>query len=153
MNRIFFLGGLIAFSLVSSNRGETAPDPAEGVIATVNGFHDALHRGDREAVLNSLESDAIILESGSIQTREEYAREHLAEDIAFVKAIPGTRSNLSVKEEDNFAWTTATTQFVGTFNGREVNSAGVELMVLTKRADGWRIRAVHWSSRRMTKSE
>jgi hypothetical protein len=28
-----------------------------------------------------------------------------------------------------------------------VNSAGAELMVLTRMPDGWRISAVHWSSR------
>jgi ketosteroid isomerase-like protein len=127
----------------------SVPSDAEAITAAVNGFHDALHRGDGAAALNLLASDAVILESGSSQTREEYAREHLAEDIAFVKAVPGTRSKLSIKQEGNVAWTTATTQSVGTFNGREVNSAGVELMVLTKTEFGWRIRAIHWSSHRV----
>ena len=124
------------------------PSGAEAITAAVNGFHDALRRGDSKAALNLLAPDAVILESGSAQTREEYAREHLAEDIAFVKAVPGTRSMLSIKQEGNVAWTTATTQSAGTFNGREVNSAGVELMVLTKTRLGWLIRAIHWSSHR-----
>ena len=124
------------------------PSGAEAITAAVNGFHDALRRGDSKAALNLLAPDAVILESGSAQTREEYAREHLAEDIAFVKAVPGTRSMLSIKQEGNVAWTTATTQSAGTSNGREVNSAGVELMVLTKTKAGWRIRAIHWSSHR-----
>ena len=125
----------------------------EAITAAVNGFHDALRCGDAKAAMECLAPDAVILESGSAQTREEYAREHLAEDIAFVKAVPGTRSKLSVKQEGNVAWTTATTQSVGTFNGHEVNSAGVELMVLTKMEVGWRIRAIHWSSRKMTRSK
>jgi ketosteroid isomerase-like protein len=129
------------------------PSDAEAITAAVNGFHDALHRSDSTAALNLLTPDAIILESGSSQTREEYAREHLAEDIAFVRAVPGTRSRLSIKQEGNVAWTTATTQSVGTFSGREVNSAGVELMVLTRTELGWRIRAIHWSSHKMTKAD
>jgi len=42
MNRIFFLGGVIAFSFVSSTWSETPPAPTEAITATVNGFHDAL---------------------------------------------------------------------------------------------------------------
>jgi ketosteroid isomerase-like protein len=131
----------------------SVPSDAAAITTAVNGFHDALHRGDSLAALNLLAPDAVILESGSSQTRGEYAREHLAEDIAFVKAVPGTRSKLSIKQEGNIAWTTAKTQSVGTLDGREVNSAGVELMVLTKTDLGWRIRAIHWSSHKMTKAE
>lgn len=124
------------------------PSDADSITAAVNGFDDALRRGDAKAAMELLAPDAVVLESGSPQTRGEYAREHLAEDIAFLKAVPGTRSTLSIKQEGNVAWTTATTKSVGTFNGREINSVGVELMVLTKTEFGWRIRAIHWSSHR-----
>ena len=144
---------LFVLLVVRSVDAGSVPSDAAAITSAVNGFHDALHRGDRAAALNLLAPDAAILESGSSQTREEYAREHLAEDIAFVKAVPGTRSKISIKQEGNVAWTTATTQSVGTFDGREVSSTGVELMVLTKTELGWRIRAVHWSSHKMTKAE
>ena len=144
---------VVLFVLLVVRPAGAVPSDAEAIIATVNGFHDALRRGDAKAAMELLAPDVVILESGSAQTRAEYAREHLAEDIAFVKAVPGTRSKLSIKQEGNAAWTTATTQSVGTFNGREINSAGVELMVLTKTELGWRIRAVHWSSHKMTKAD
>lgn len=35
----------------------------------------------------------------------------------------------------------------GQYRGRAVNSVGAELMVLTRFADGWKIVAIHWSSR------
>jgi hypothetical protein len=35
----------------------------------------------------------------------------------------------------------------GEFRARAVNSVGAELAVLTRAGDGWRIRAIHWSSR------
>jgi hypothetical protein len=34
------------------------------------------------------------------------------------------------------------------FNDWKIDSAGVELMVLTKGDSGWRIRAIHWSNRK-----
>lgn len=143
------IASLFVLFVVTPVGAGSVPSDAEAISAAVNGFHDALNRGDGEAVLNLLALDAVILESGFSQTREEYAREHLAEDIAFAKALPGTRSQLIIKQEGNVAWTTATTKSVGIFNGRAVNSAGVELMVLTKTEIGWRIRAIHWSSHRV----
>jgi len=148
IRKTFSIAVLFALLVVRPAGAGSVPSDAAAITAAVNGFHDALRRGDSKAALNLLAPDAVILESGSAQTREEYAREHLAEDIAFVKAVPGTRSMLSIKQEGNVAWTTATTQSAGTFNGREVNSAGVELMVLTKTKAGWLIRAIHWSSHR-----
>jgi hypothetical protein len=42
----------------------------------------------------------------------------------------------------------ATSKTTGTFNGRKIDSAGAELIVLTKGDSGWRIRAIHWSNRK-----
>jgi len=136
------LAGLSSTSTVA-NQKQTAE-----VLSTVHSFHAALTRGDAQAALMLLAQDAVILESGSAQSREEYAREHIGEDIAFAKAVQTTRTNESVHHEGNVAWTTATTQTRGNFNGRVIDSTGVELMVLTRREGQWRIRAIHWSSRR-----
>ncbi len=100
------------------------------------------------AAIAAFSEDALILESGSSQTRTEYERGHLAEDIAFASAAKTERSPLIVRQEANVAWTTATSKTTGTFEGRKIDSAGVELMVLTKEKSGWRIRAIHWSSQR-----
>jgi ketosteroid isomerase-like protein len=132
MDRSFFAGCAASILCLASPLSETFSPDTKAITATVNGFHDALRRGDSEAALKLLATDAVILESGSSQTREEYAREHLAEDISFLKAVPGTRSKLSIKRKGNVAWTNATTQSVGNSNAHEINSAGVELMVLTK---------------------
>jgi hypothetical protein len=32
-------------------------------------------------------------------------------------------------------------------NGRAINSSGAELMVLVRTSSGWKISAIHWSSR------
>jgi ketosteroid isomerase-like protein len=116
------------------------------IVAAAEGFHGALAQGDRAAALALLALDAAILESGHLQTRAEYEREHLGEDIAFARATTTTRSPLAIQQEGNAAWTTATSRTTGTFNGRKIDSTGVELIVLTKTESGWRIRAIHWSS-------
>jgi ketosteroid isomerase-like protein len=141
---------LIASALALLSVSSAAPNDEQSAepLSTVHAFHAALTRGDGKAALALLSEDAVILESGSAQTRDEYAREHLSEDIAFAKAVQTTRANETVREEGNVAWTTTTTRTRGNFNGRKVDSVGVELMVLTKDAAEWRIRAIHWSSRR-----
>src|SRR6266511_3981764 len=95
------------------------------IAAAAEGFHRALAQGDRAAALALLAPDAAILESGHLQTRAEYEREHLGEDIAFARATTTTRSPLAIQQEGNAAWTTATSRTTGTFNGRKIDSAGI----------------------------
>ncbi len=138
---------VVVFSASASFAQEPKEDSAE-VTAAVEKFHAALRKGDANAAMELLAPDAIILESGSAETRAEYEEHHLAEDIVFSRAVPSTRSTIAVHIEGNGAWITSTSIVRGNFNGREVNSAGTELMVLTKSPAGWRIRAIHWSNRK-----
>ena len=131
----------------------SVPSGAEAITAAVNGFHDALRRGDAKAAMELLAPDAVILESGGAETRDEYEKHRLAEDIAFSRVVTSTNSTLAVHIEGNAAWVSSTNRATGTFNGREVNSAGAELMVLTNSAAGWRIRAVNWSSHAVKKAD
>jgi ketosteroid isomerase-like protein len=113
----------------------------------VDRYHRALESADSVGALALLASDAVILESGGVETREEYRSHHLPADIAFVRAVTGVRSPIRVVVRGDVAWATSTTTAQGDFRGRPVNSAGAELMVLTRTTDGWKINAIHWSSR------
>ena len=128
-------------------------EQSEAVIATVNAFHKEIERGDEKAVLELLAPDAVILENGYAETRAEYERDHLKEDITFTRAVRSTRSISNVQIEGNVAWVTATNHAIGSFHDRQINSIGTELMVLSKSSQGWRIRAIHWSSHDNKKSE
>ena len=130
-----------------------AADDAQDVTATVNAFHDALRRGDGAAAMKFLAQDAIIMEGGEIETRAEYEHHHLTADIEFSKEVESARSDVRVQVNGDTAWLTSASRTEGTFKDRPINSRGAELMVLTKTPDGWRIRAIHWSSQRATKSE
>ena len=128
-------------------------DESDNVRSTVDGFHQALGRGDGVAAMKFLAPDAIILEGGSVESRAEYESHHLAADIEFTKAVPSVRSDVRVQLDGNTAWLTSRSRTEGEFKGGPINSTGAELMVLTKTPEGWRIRAIHWSSHKVKKLE
>lgn|GEM_PF-714712 len=120
-------------------------DSAEAV-ATVARFHSALASGDSAAALRLLAPDALIVESGDVQTREEYRLHHLSADLVFAAAVPSVRTVTQVTISGNVAWITATSTTKGSYRDRPVNSVGAELTVLSRTGSGWQIRSVHWSS-------
>lgn len=123
-----------------------AQDSAE-VAAVVARFHQALETGDSAAALALLAPDAVILESGGVEDVPEYRGHHLPADIEFARAIQGTRAPVQVRVRGDVAWAAGTSVSQGEFRGRAINSAGAELMVLARTPGGWRIAAIHWSSR------
>ncbi len=124
-----------------------APGDSAEVAATVERYHAALAAGDSAAALALLAPDAVILESGGIETREEYRAHHLPADIAFAQAVPGERDPIRVTVRGDVAWAVSARTTRGDYRGRSIDSAGAELMVLTRTPEGWRISAIHWSSR------
>ena len=122
-----------------------APD-RDAIVAVVSGFHDALAKGDRDAAMSFLASDAQVLETGHRETREQYEHSHLASDIEFARAVPSTKGALIVRQEGNVAWTTSTSRSTGRMHSQDIDAEGTELMVLTREGDRWKIRAIHWSS-------
>lgn len=139
--KLAFTSVLVAASLAAA---ADSPDPQ--IAAAVEAFHAALKNGDRAAAMALLAPDAQILEGGHAESREEYEKGHLASDIEFAQAVPATRENIVARQEGSSAWVTSSSRVSGSFKGRDVNSAGAELIVLSKTPDGWRIRAIHWSS-------
>lgn len=137
------------FLAATASLAPAAPqNDTAAVAAAVRAFHAALVSGDSTAALALLAPDVIILEAGGVESRAEYRAHHLAADIRFAQAVPGTSSPIAVTVEGDVAWASSTSVTVGTMDGRAVNSVGAELMVLTRSPEGWRIRAIHWSSRR-----
>lgn len=124
-----------------------AADSAQ-VVAVVERLRDAMARGDSAAVLALLAPDLVVLESGDVERRAEYRRHHLPADIEFARAVRGVHTPVSVVVQGDVAWASATSVSTGTFRTRAVDSAGAELIVLSraKPRSPWRVRAIHWSS-------
>jgi ketosteroid isomerase-like protein len=129
---------------VDVTRAEADPDAARSV---VQDFHRALADADSARVLELLHRDAIIYEAGHAETVEEYRAGHLAADIRFAAA-----SDREVLDERTVVMGDAVVYLSeshvrGTMGEREIDSRGVETMVLIRDGDGWRIRHIHWSNR------
>jgi ketosteroid isomerase-like protein len=117
------------------------------VASVIERFHAALASGDSAAALALLAPDVTVLESGGVETLEEYRSHHLPGDIQFARAVPRSRAPIKVALAGDMAWATSTGVTQGEFRGRAINSNSAELMVLTRSGGGWLIRAIHWSSR------
>jgi len=130
----------------SSRRVQGDQADSSAIVGVVDRFHRALSDGDTVAALSVLAPDAMILESGDVETREEYRSHHLRADIEFARAVPSTRGPVRVTVRGDVAWAISTSKTQGAYRGRTIDAQGAELMVVMRDQEGWRIRAVHWSS-------
>jgi ketosteroid isomerase-like protein len=122
-----------------------AAEPAEVLAA----FHRALESGDRDAVLDLLLPDIVILESGRAETSlAEYASHHLEADMKFAAATERSVERTWSAQVDGVAWILNSTRTRGTYGEREIDSRGVETVILRRVEGSWRIAHLHWSSRR-----
>ena len=106
-----------------------------------------LEAGDSAAVLSLLSPDAVIFESGGVESRDEYRSHHLAGDIGFARAVRRTQGPVRATVRGDAARASSPGAAQGTDGQRAVNSTSAELMGLTREPAGWKIRAIHWSSR------
>jgi ketosteroid isomerase-like protein len=140
--------------LVSCQACASAPPPPDeaGVTAVLEGFYGAMKKADSAAAMRLLAPDAVFIESGRLETRAEYESDHLPADIEFESQVTGKRGPLRITFEGNAAWVIASTEYEGTFQTEPVSFVSSQLMVLTRDAardaGAWRIRSIHWSSRR-----
>lgn len=137
----------LSSNAVAQHEGHQATGDSAAVAAIPAKFHAALAAGDSTAALALLADDAVILESGGVETRAEYRSHHLQSDIRYEQAVKIDRGPIQVRISGDVAWTAATSTAQGEMNGRQVNSRSAELMVLVRTpGGGWKISAIHWSS-------
>jgi len=144
----FLVGfGLVLLSIPAKAVFVSRPQAGTAeAIATATRFYDLLGRGDSAAAARLLAPDAVVLESGDLETRAEYLADHIGADIEFAKAVPSKRTIRQAVRLGSVVWLATTSTSTGTFENRPIDSSGAELMVLSKSESGWRIRAIHWSS-------
>lgn len=140
--------GVLPVILLSLTACGTAPPNEADVTAVVESFYGAMKKGDTAAAMRLLAPDAVFLESGKLETRAEYEANHLPADVEFESQVTGKRAPIRVTFEGNTSWVIATTEYEGTFQGQPVSFVSAQLMVLTRESGDWRIRTIHWSSRR-----
>ena len=142
------LSVFVLLSSVAPAASQTAPAGDAEVTAVLDAFYAAMRRGDAAGAMNLIAPDAVFVEAGRLETRAEYEKNHLPADIGFEKQVGGKRLSTRVTTQGDTAWVIAETEFVGTFDGKPVDFVSAQLAVLTRQAGAWRIRTIHWSSRR-----
>lgn len=146
--RAFACLSLLLLIAAQSAFAQTRRSDVAAVAAAIESFHAALASGNAEAATKLLAPDAVILEAGAKETRAEYLDHHLQEDIKFAKAVPSTRGKPTITIAGDVAWASSTSVTQGTYQSQPLNLVGAELLVLSRTPTGWRIRAIHWSSRK-----
>lgn len=126
----------------------SGPEAEAAVTAVIEKFYGAMKTGDTVTAMSVLAPDALFVESGKLETRDEYEKNHLPLDIAFEKQVTGKRGPLRITVLGDTAWVIAVTVFEGTFDGSPVNFESAQLAVLSRETGDWQIRSIHWSSRR-----
>ena len=127
----------------TSNHQHARPDSADGAL---DAFHHALEEGDGTGALDWLADDAVVLEGGVAQSKTEYARHHLASDMAFLSKISSERLSRTRLSADGATTVVTRTRLVGTIEGREIDTISSETAVLIETTAGWRIQHIHWSN-------
>ena len=123
-------------------------DVEEQVASVIDAFHSSLAAGDSVTALSMLADDVTILESGGVENKEHYRSGHLSGDMRFAQAVPRERGEIEVSVMGDVAWAHSTSITQGQMGDREINSQGAELVVLARENGIWKIKAIHWSSRR-----
>jgi len=122
----------------------SAADPVE----TLEQFHAALASGNSRQALDALAENVLIYESGHKETsRADYAKSHLAADMAFSQGVKRMVSSSRQILMDSHALVMQETETSGVYKGKPVHLIGLETTLLVKRDNAWRIEHIHWSSR------
>ena len=109
-------------------------------------FQAALQRGDREAVLALLAPDVRVSEGGHTQTLDEYAADHLGEDIKFLKAARLTPVSLGSMPMGDTAMVGSESDIEATIKGKPTTLRSREMLKLSKSGDSWKIVSVQWQT-------
>ena len=126
----------------------SGPEAEAAVTAVIDKFYGAMKTGDTVTAMSVLAPDALFVEGGRLETRDEYEKNHLPLDIEFEKEVTGKRGPLRITVQGDTAWVIAVTTFDGTFQGGPINLDSAQLAVLTRETGEWMIRSIHWSARR-----
>lgn len=127
----------------TADHGHARPTTAENVL---DAFHHALEEGNGEGALRWLADDAVILEGGVAQSKEEYADHHLGSDMAFLAETQSRRLSRESRSGDGVVIVITRTELKGVFRDREIDLVSSETAVLKWVGEDWKIQHLHWSN-------
>ena len=138
----------LTLALAPAALAQAARPDSVAAVAAIGQFQAALAAGDSVRAVALLADDVLIMEGGAIQTRAEYLGGHLGADMKASQGSKGERSVIKVSILNDAAYIVSKTVTPPRGAAGSTGSELAELMVVSKTSSGWKIRAVHWSSRR-----
>ncbi|MBT7951406.1 MAG: nuclear transport factor 2 family protein [Gammaproteobacteria bacterium] len=113
----------------------------------VDTFHHALENGDENTVRRILADDVIIFEGGGVErSLSEYAEHHMAADMSFLKLMQSRKLEHHIKVIGNTAVSMSRNQVKGRYKNKDIDSEGMETLLLMKNENRWEIVHIHWSN-------
>lgn len=110
-------------------------------------FHQALKLGQNKKARSLLDDNVIIFEGGSVEnSADEYANHHMIADMKYLANMKTEVLTHSVKVIGDMAYSMSRTKSIGQIAGKDINTEGLETMVLQKNNNQWKIVHIHWSN-------
>jgi ketosteroid isomerase-like protein len=117
------------------------------VAEVVEAFHLALKNGDEDTLKKILAEDVIIFEGGGVErSLKEYASHHMSADIDFLKQVQSSKLEHHIKVNGNTAVSMSRSHLKGKYKDKQIDSEGMETLLLIKTTRQWKIVHIHWSN-------
>jgi len=138
----------VLLCVVSACAQSSDADRGAEAVAVMESFYEAILAGDGGAAMRLIAPEAVFVESGIVETRDQYEQNHLPRDIEFEGKFTGGRDReiMRMGADGDLAWILATTHYDGTFEDFPLAFDSLQLMVLSHESGEWLIESVHWSS-------
>lgn len=112
----------------------------------VTQFHQAIQAGNKKEARSFLADNVIIYEGGRVErSADDYANHHMLADMKYLADIDIEILEHEVSVLGNIAYSTSRTKLTGDVKGKQINSEGMESMILQKIESKWKIVHIHWS--------
>ncbi len=120
------------------------------VRAVLARYKDAIELLDATGTEALFTEDSAVFETGGVEgTYREYLEHHLGPELAEFRSFGFTDYTVAVHIEGDLALATETYNYrIETKSGEIAERKGVATSVLTRTADGWKIRVMHNSARK-----
>lgn len=123
----------------------TLIDPAPE--AVLEAFHAAVVRGDAAAAADALDETLLVFEEGWVDAgKAAFVRDHLPEDIAYLKTMTETQVSRTGGVSGDLAWIATQGRMQGVHDGKPVDRDTAETVILKRTNGVWKIVQIHWSS-------
>jgi uncharacterized protein (TIGR02246 family) len=111
-------------------------------------LYEAFRSSDPDRIKVLMADDVKIFESGRLEASlDEYASHHLAADMDFLQHLERKVTAQHVEESDALAVVTTLSLYSGIYKEVSKRLRMTETLVMKNTDEGWRIHAVHWSSK------